>query len=221
MNASRRHARVAASVVFAAIACVASACGDKAPESSAIPTGPAPDSFRVAFETSRGTFVVEAVRAWAPHGVDRFHALTREGFFDQDRFFRVIPGFIAQFGINDTPKVNERWEATPIPDDSVRQSNTRGTITFATEGPNTRSHQLFINLADNPRLDKLGFTPVGRVVAGMDVADALYGGYEEAPVQRMIQRLGNSYLSRMFPKLDYVRTARLQSATPDKAPTAR
>jgi peptidyl-prolyl cis-trans isomerase A (cyclophilin A) len=141
--------------------------------------------------------------------VDRFHALTRAGFFDENRFFRVVPGFIAQFGLNDKPKVNELWDARPIPDDPVRHGNLRGTIAFATEGPNTRSHQLFVNLADNPRLDKLGFTPIGRVVSGMEVVDSIYAGYEEAPSQRMIQRLGNSYLARMFPKLDYIRTARV------------
>jgi peptidyl-prolyl cis-trans isomerase A (cyclophilin A) len=216
MRVVSRHARRATLTAFAALALI-TACGDKTPEASGTPTGPAPDSFRVAFETSRGTFVVEAIRAWAPNGVDRFYALSRDRFFDQDRFFRVIPGFIAQFGLNDESKVNERWDAKPIPDDSVRHGNARGTITFATEGPHTRTHQLFINIADNARLDKLGFTPIGRVVAGMDVVDSLYGGYEEAPQQRLIQRLGNSYLSRMFPKLDYIKTATLQIAPRDTA----
>jgi peptidyl-prolyl cis-trans isomerase A (cyclophilin A) len=218
MRVSSRHARTALLLAFAGLLGVSVSCRDKSAQSSGIPTGPAPDSFRVNVETSRGTFVVEAVRPWAPHGVDRFYALTRDGFFDQDRFFRVIPGFIAQFGLNDDPKANARWNGKPIPDDSVRHSNARGTIVFATEGPATRSHQLFINLADNARLDKLGFTPIGRVVAGMEVVDSLYGGYEEAPVQRLIQKLGNSYLSRMFPKLDYIKTAKLATAPPGKAP---
>jgi peptidyl-prolyl cis-trans isomerase A (cyclophilin A) len=205
MMSYSRHVRVVLS-----IACVALAsCGGGTPEALDVASGPAPDTFRVAFETNRGTFVVEAVRAWAPHGVDRFYALTRAGFFDEDRFFRVIPGFVAQFGINDKPNVNERWDEKPIPDDSVHQSNARGALTFATEGPGTRTHQLFVNLADNPRLDKQGFAPIGRVVTGMEVVDSLYGGYEDAPVQRLIQRLGNSYLARMFPKLDYVKTARV------------
>jgi peptidyl-prolyl cis-trans isomerase A (cyclophilin A) len=190
-----------------ALLCSVAACGGTK-ETPAVPAGPAPDSFQVTFETSRGPFVVQAVRSWAPNGVDRFYALSRAGFFDENRFFRVVPGFIVQFGLNGDPKVNERWDDRAIPDDSVRQSNLRGTITFATEGPNTRSHQLFVNLADNPRLDKLGFTPIGRVVSGMAVVDSIYAEYEEAPSQQMIQRLGNSYLARMFPKLDYIRTAR-------------
>jgi peptidyl-prolyl cis-trans isomerase A (cyclophilin A) len=211
MRASRR---ALTSIALAAAATLAAACGNSAPDAAAVPAGPAPDSFRVTFETSRGPFVVEALRGWSPNGVDRFHALTRAGFFDENRFFRVIPGFIAQFGLNDKPKVNELWDARPIPDDPVRHGNLRGTITFATEGPNTRSHQLFVNLADNPRLDKLGFTPIGRVVSGMEVVDSIYAGYEEEPSQRMIQRLGNSYLARMFPKLDYVRTARVSAGGP-------
>ena len=189
---------------------LAAACGGKAADAPAVPAGPAPDSFRVAFETNRGTVVVEALRSWAPNGVDRFHALTSSHFFDGNRFFRVIPGFIVQFGLAGDPKANDPWDAKPIPDDSVRQSNRRGTVTFATEGPNTRSHQLFVNLADNPRLDKLGFTPIGRVVSGMNVVDSLFAGYEETPSQRMIQRLGNSYLARMFPKLDFVQTVKVE-----------
>ena len=151
---------------------------------------------------------MEALRSWAPNGADRFYALVRTHFFDENRFFRVVPGFIVQFGLAGDPKANEPWDDKPIPDDPPRQSNVRGTITFATEGPNTRTHQLFINLADNPRLDKLGFTPIGRVVSGMATVDSIYAGYEEEPSQRMIQRLGNPYLARMFPKLDYIRTAR-------------
>ena len=188
---------------------LAAACGKGTADVPAVPAaGPAPDSFRVTLETSRGPVVVEALRAWAPNGVDRFYALTRAHFFDENRFFRVVPGFIVQFGLAGEPKVNEQWDDKPIRDDPARQSNLRGTITFATEGPNTRSHQLFINLADNPRLDKLGFTPIGRVVSGMAAVDSIYPGYEEDPRQAMIQRLGNSYLARMFPKLDYIRTAR-------------
>jgi peptidyl-prolyl cis-trans isomerase A (cyclophilin A) len=191
-----------------ALLCILAACGGTR-EVPAVPAGPAPDSFQVTFQTSRGPFVVQAVRSWAPNGVDRFYALTKTNFFDENRFFRVVPGFIVQFGLAGEPKVNEPWDDKPIPDDPARQSNLRGTITFATEGPNTRTHQLFVNLADNPRLDKLGFTPIGRVVSGMAVVDSIYAEYEEAPSQQMIQRLGNSYLVRMFPKLDYVKTARV------------
>jgi peptidyl-prolyl cis-trans isomerase A (cyclophilin A) len=194
---------------LAAALALAAACGTKSGDAPAAPAGPAPDSFRVTLETSRGPVVVEAMRRWSPSGVDRFYALTNSRFFDENRFFRVVPGFIVQFGLAGDPKTNEQWDGKPIPDDLVTQSNLRGTITFATEGPNTRSHQLFINLADNPRLDKLGFTPIGRVVSGMAAVDSIFAGYEEEPSQRMIQRLGNSYLARMFPKLDYIRTARV------------
>ena len=190
-----------------ALAALVLACGKETPR--AAPAGPAPDSFRVAFETSKGRFVVEAVRAWAPNGADRFYALTREGFFDGNRFFRVVPGFVAQFGIADDPKANERWEKRPLPDDSVRQHNVRGTIVFTRDGPNTRSHQMFVNLADNSRLDRDGFAPFGRVVEGMAVVDSLYDDYGEDPQQNLIRTLGNNYLQRMFPKLDYIVTARV------------
>jgi peptidyl-prolyl cis-trans isomerase A (cyclophilin A) len=169
----------------------------------------APDSFRVTFETSRGPFVVQVSRAWAPLGADRFYDLTQQHFFDDARFFRVVPGFVVQFGLNGDPKVNEPWDAKRLPDDAVRQTNARGTIVFATQGPNTRSHQLFINLADNARLDGMGFSPMGRVVDGMSVVDSLYSGYGESPDQTLIQTLGNSYLDRTFPKLDRIKTARI------------
>ena len=212
------HHRLAVGVVFVAVATVPFACGDKpAATSTQAPPGPTPDTFRVAFETSRGPFVVEAIRAWAPHGADRFYTLAREGFFDENRFFRVVPGFIAQFGINNDKTVNQRWDDTPLPDDPATQSNARGTIVFTNQGPNTRAHQMFINLGPNKRLDTQGFTPFGRVVSGMEVADSIYAGYGERPVQQLIQTLGNSYLARMFPKLDYIKSARLVTA--DAAPS--
>jgi peptidyl-prolyl cis-trans isomerase A (cyclophilin A) len=214
-------------VGFAAVA-LAAGCADKtadrsssstdssAPASSAdVSSGPsatpiaAPDSFRVTFETSRGPFVVQVNRAWAPRGADRFYELVRAGFYDDDRFFRVVPRFVAQFGINDKPKINDAWDAKRIVDDSVRHTNARGTLVFASEGLNTRSHQVFINLADNGRLDALQFAPIGQVIDGMSAVDSLYSGYGEQPDQQFIQTLGNSYLSRMFPKLDYVKTARI------------
>jgi peptidyl-prolyl cis-trans isomerase A (cyclophilin A) len=171
--------------------------------------GQAPDSFQVRFETTRGSFVVQVNRAWAPHGADRFYALVENQFFDGDPFFRVIPGFIAQFGLNLTRKINEQWDEPRIPDDSVTQSNLRGTMTFASEGPNSRNHQLFINLADkNARLDRTGFAPIGKVVSGMEVVDSLYSAYGDAPEQHFINTMGESYLKRLFPKLDYIRTAR-------------
>lgn len=175
------------------------------------PTGPAPDSFRVVFTTSRGRFVVQAHRAWAPHGVDRFYQLAGEGFFDDNRFFRVLPRFIAQFGANPNPDRNRYWKERPLPDDSASQRNVRGTVSFAHLGPGTRTHQLFINLKDNPNLDREGFAPVGRVVDGMAVADSLYDDYGEDPRYHLIATLGNDYLSRMFPRLDYIVTARLDT----------
>jgi peptidyl-prolyl cis-trans isomerase A (cyclophilin A) len=169
----------------------------------------APDSFRVKFATSKGDFVVLVNRSWAPKGADRFYELVDAKFFDDTRFFRTVPGFVAQFGINDKPKVNEAWDAKRIDDDTVKSSNVKGTLSFASEGDNTRSHQMFFNLGDNSRLDRLGFAPIGRVVEGVEILDQLFSEYGENPDQGMIQSLGNSYLERMFPKLDYVKTARL------------
>jgi peptidyl-prolyl cis-trans isomerase A (cyclophilin A) len=211
--ASRREPRLA--LIVGLFLAALGACGGSAKDGDSAPAGPAPDSFRVAFATSKGTFVVEATRAWSPNGADRFYALARSGFFDENRFFRVLPGYIAQFGINDRKKVNERWDA-PIPDDPRRESNARGTLVFTSSGPDTRAHQLFINLADNKRLDPQGFVPFGRVVSGMEVVDSLYDDYGDAPVQQLISTLGNNYLLRMFPKLDYITTARIVT---DSAPS--
>lgn len=187
---------------------VALACGDARPATT-VPAGPVPDSFRVAFTTSRGTFVVQANRAWAPRGVERFHRLVGEGFFDENRFYRVLPGFIAQWGANDDPKRNKAWESSPLPDDGAPRHNARGTVSFAHLGPGTRTHQLFVNLKDNANLDREGFAPVGRVVEGMSVVDSLYADYGEDVRYQLVATLGNKYLARMFPKLDYIRTARL------------
>jgi peptidyl-prolyl cis-trans isomerase A (cyclophilin A) len=204
---SRRSALLFALLAFATIA---GACNDKPPvPARTAPVGPAPDSFRVSFETTRGNFAVEVTRAWSPKGADRFYDLAAEGFFDENRFFRVLPGFIAQFGVNDDKKLNEQWESKTITDEPAKESNTHGTLVFASDGPNSRSHQLFINLADNPNLDKKGFTPIGRVVEGMSVADSIYSGYGETPSYHLIATLGNSYLKRMFSKLDYIKTARI------------
>lgn len=205
----KRGKTLVAAAMMAAAA-TAAACGGGTKEADAIPSGPAPDSFRVDFTTSKGTFVVEARRAWSPNGADRFYALARSGFFDENRFFRVIPGYIAQFGINDQKSVNERWDGKPLPDDPARESNARGTVVFTSSGPNTRSHQLFINLKDNPKLDAQGFVPFGRVVSGMAVVDSLNDEYGDTPQQQMIQALGNNYLLRMFPKLDYITTAKIE-----------
>jgi len=211
--------RVSAPVRWLAIACsavlitaYAAACGKSVPPIKQV--GQAPDSFRVTFETTRGAIVVQVNRDWAPNGADRFYALVENHFFDGNPFFRVVPGFIAQFGLSPTREVNEQWDEPRIPDDSVRQSNLRGTMTFASEGPNSRSHQLFFNLADkNARLDRTGFAPIGRVVSGMEVVDSIYSGYGESPEQHFILTMGQSYLNRMFPKLDYIRTVRSSRST--------
>ena len=175
----------------------------------------APDVFRVRFETSRGAFVVEARRAWAPRGADRLYGLARVGFFDDSRFSRVRAGFIAQFGIPGDPAVAAAWRSAAIPDDPVRRSNTRGAVSFAMTGPNTRTTQLFINLADNRRLDAEGFAPVGVVVEGMDVVERLYAGYGEAAGggmrggrQAPVFEGGNAYLDRAYPRLDRLHRAR-------------
>lgn len=171
---------------------------------------PAPDSFRVAFETSKGRFVVQVDRKLAPRGADRFYELVVDHFFDDNRFFRVVPGFVAQFGLSNDKETNELWDDKTIPDDSVRTSNVRGTLVYATEGPDKRSHQLFINLVDkNARLDKMGFAPIGRVIEGMNVVDSLYSAYGDDPNQHLIRTLGISYLNRMFPKLDYIKSTSL------------
>jgi peptidyl-prolyl cis-trans isomerase A (cyclophilin A) len=170
---------------------------------------PAPDSFRVAFETTRGNFAVDVIRAWSPRGVDRFHELVSAGYFTDVAFFRVLPGFVAQFGMHGDPATNRRWDDRPIPDDPVVESNKRGTIVFATAGPNTRGNQFFINYSDNSRLDAQGFSPFGRVVEGMRVVDSIYAGYGEAPDQARIAAEGNVYLKREFPRLDYIKSARI------------
>ncbi|MDQ6707469.1 MAG: peptidylprolyl isomerase [Acidobacteriota bacterium] len=175
----------------------------------------APDVFRVLFDTTKGPFVIEAHRAWSPLGTDRFYDLVQQRFFDGDRFFRVLPNFVVQFGINGDPVVTRKWEAAKIDDDPVQQSNLRGYLSFATGGPLTRTTQIFINVADNARLDKVGFSPFGRVVSGMDVVGRLYSEYGEGaprgkgPDQKRIEGEGNSYLEKEFPKLDYIKTARV------------
>ena len=211
--------RLAVAALVAATACAQGASGDA--KSAAAPSGPAPDTFDVAFQTSRGTFVVQAIRSWAPVGVDRFHDLVTQGFFDDERFFRAIEGFMVQFGLAGDPSRNEPWDEKKLPDDSVRQSNLRGTMSFAMQGARSRTHQVFINLVDNARLDRLGFAPIGRVVQGMDVVDSLYTGYGDDPDQEFIQRMGNSYLNRMFPKLDYIKSARIVSAGAAAASTPK
>jgi peptidyl-prolyl cis-trans isomerase A (cyclophilin A) len=176
-------------------------------------TATAPATFKAKFETTKGNFTVEVTRSLAPQGADRFYNLVRSGYFTDVEFFRVIPGFMCQFGIHGDPKVSAAWRAARIPDDPVKGSNTRGAITFATGGPNTRTTQLFINFADNKSLDGMGFAPFGKVTEGMDVVDKIYGEYGEGapqgkgPEQGRIQQEGNAYLKKDFPKLDSIKSA--------------
>lgn len=180
---------------------------------SATPTDVGPATYRARFETSAGTFVVEVQRDWAPQGADRFYDLVKSGYYDGQRFFRVLSGFMAQFGIHGDPKVSASWRERRILDDPVKGSNTRGMVSFATAGPNTRTTQVFINYGDNSSLDGMGFAPFGRVVEGMEVVDKLFAGYGEGaprghgPDQGRIQSEGNAYLEHDFPKLDYVKKA--------------
>jgi peptidyl-prolyl cis-trans isomerase A (cyclophilin A) len=174
-------------------------------------TQTAPALFKAKFETNKGDFIVEVHREWAPNGADRFYNLVKNSYYDEVRFFRVISGFMAQFGIHGDPKVSAIWRGERIQDDPVKESNTRGFITYATAGPNTRTTQLFINYGNNVGLDRQGFAPFGRVVTGMEVVDQLYAEYGEGapqgagPNQARVQQEGNAYLSSQFPKLDYIK----------------
>jgi len=177
----------------------------------------APELFRVRFSTSQGDFIVEVHRSWAPIGADRFYNLVAHRFFDGQRFFRVRQGAFAQFGIPGDPRVAQAWRAATIPDDPPRQSNVRGTIAYAFTTANTRATQVFINLADNRSYDAQGFAPFGVITSGMEVVDHLYSGYGEtagggmrAGHQDALFAGGNAYLMRAFPRLDYIRQARLE-----------
>ncbi|MEI9813074.1 MAG: peptidylprolyl isomerase [Acidobacteriota bacterium] len=170
-----------------------------------------PDTFHVKFITSEGDFTVEANKAWAPHAVDRFHELLRMKYFDEGRFFRVVPKYIAQFGVHKDYATHAIWRELFFADDKRQLSNTRGTLTFAQNGPNTRATEIFINLKDNPMLDEEGFVPFAKVAEGMEIVDRFYSGYGELrPTGRYIEpgRLeegGNSYLVPRFPALDFIK----------------
>jgi peptidyl-prolyl cis-trans isomerase A (cyclophilin A) len=210
--------RLLAAIVTVAVPLGLSAQGSADPSKAKLKnpaafTQKAPDTFKAKFETSKGTFVVTVHRAWAPLGADRFYNLVRGGFYDDCRFFRVIDGFMAQVGINGDPAIQSAWRDATITDDAVKESNKRGFVTFATAGPNTRTTQLFVNFGDNVGLDKQGFAPFGEVTTGMDVVDKIYSGYGEGaprgkgPDQGRTQGEGNAYLTKEFPRLDYIKAA--------------
>ena len=174
----------------------------------------APGVYEITFKTTAGDFVVTVTRAWAPLGADRFYNLVKHGFFTDAAFFRVVPGFVVQFGLSANAKVNEAWEKAAIKDDPVTQSNHTGFLTFATAGPNTRTTQLFISLGENARLDSMGFAAFGQVTTGMDVVQKIFSGYGESPDQAQITALGKPYLDKNFPKLDHIISATVTSPAP-------
>ncbi len=185
----------------------------------------APDEYKVKFTTTRGDFVVTVTRSWAPLGADRFYNLVKHHFYDNASFFRVLPGFVVQFGLSAYPPVSTAWKKSEFKDDPVTQSNLRGNIVFATAGADTRTTQVFINLVDNKRLDRMGFAPFGQVSEGMNVVEMMYEGYGEGPPsgsgpdQDEIQRQGKPYLDKGWPKLDYIKSSAIISPVP--APAAK
>jgi peptidyl-prolyl cis-trans isomerase A (cyclophilin A) len=185
-------------------------------------TATAPETFKAQFDTTKGKFTVEVTRSLSPNGADRFYNLVRSGYFKDIAFFRVIPGFMCQFGIHGDPDISAKWRDANIADDPVKGSNTRGTITFATAGPGTRTTQLFINFGDNTGLDGQGFSPFGKVTEGMDVVDKINSEYGEGapggngPDQGRIQAEGNAYLKKDFPNLDYIKSATILPANSAK-----
>lgn len=175
----------------------------------------APAEFKVTLDTPKGAIVLKVVRDWAPKGADRFYSLVKNGFYDECRFYRVLPKFVAQFGIHRDPKISNKWRETPIDDDPVKQKNTRGRVTFAKAGPNSRTTNLFINLRDSTSLDSQGFAPIGEVIEGLDVADQLHSGYGDGapkgrgPSQKRIYEEGNAWLQKDFKDLDYIKSAKI------------
>ena len=186
----------------------------------------APETYQVIFSSTKGDFTVTVTRAWAPKGADRFYNLVKHHFYDNASFFRVLTGFVAQFGLSAYPPVNAVWSKATITDDPVSQSNKKYYLTFATAGANTRTTQCFINLADNPRLDGMGFAAFAQVTDGMNVVDTLYAGYGEGapggggPDQSEIEKQGKPYLDKGWPKLDSIKTAKLVSV-PGAAPAPK
>ncbi len=211
---------LAALVVPALVALAPAARADTTPTPAALTpsaaTATAPSTFKVKMTTTKGDFVVEVHRDWSPNGADRFYNLVKLGYFTDVAFFRVVKGFMVQFGIHGDPAVNRVWRRATFKDDPLaKHANTRGMVTFATAGPDLRTTQIFINYGNTSRLDAMGFTPFGKVVDGMKVVDAIEGSYGEGapeghgPAQERIQQQGNAYLKAEFPKLDYIKRAAL------------
>jgi peptidyl-prolyl cis-trans isomerase A (cyclophilin A) len=190
-----------------------SASGPSEQKPAAKTPEPPPEVYRVVFETSKGPFTVEVTRNWAPRGADHFYDLVQTGFYDGARFYRVVRNYVAQFGIGADDRLNRLWSSTAIPDDPVKQSNRKGTITYAMHGPGTRTTQVFINLKDNQALDKDGFAPFGKVVSGMEVVESFYNSYGDMPPRgggpdpKLLETQGVSYLESRFPRLDFIRKA--------------
>lgn len=173
----------------------------------------APGTFKARFDTTKGVFVIEVHRDWSPQGVDRFYNLVKNGYYNGVKFFRVVPGFVVQWGIHGDPSIATKWLKSTIPDDPVKESNKRGYVTYAkSNAPNSRSVQLFINLADNPRLDEMGFAPFGKVTEGMDVVGKLFEGYAEGltSLQGRIAQEGNAFLEKNYPQLDTIKRASIE-----------
>jgi len=195
-------------------------CGKKPVQEE---SGPAPAEYKVALQTTKGEVEILVHRDWAPLGADRFYELTKMGFYNGNRFFRALRGFVVQFGVNGDPNVNKKWSEIAIKDDPAKVSNKIGTVTFATSGPNSRATQVFINIGDNSRLDDQGFTPFGEVTQGLENVQSFYMDYGDGPPsgagpdQAAIADIGNSYLEEHFPKLDYIKTARILAVAPSSA----
>lgn len=189
--------------IFSLFALAATGCGG----------GGSKQTYRVELDTTKGPVVIDVDRSLAPNGAQRFYDLVEAKYFDGARFYRVVPGFVVQWGAAGDPTVTKKWNVT-IPDDPVKGSNTPGTVTFAATGqPNSRTTHLFINLGDNARLDAMGFAPFGHVSSGMPAVEHIYSGYGEQPDQAQIGAQGNAYLERVFPRLDYIKTARIVNSS--------
>jgi cyclophilin family peptidyl-prolyl cis-trans isomerase len=213
-----------ATALFSLLALISASGPTAAATDPALLTPPAlnakaPGRYDVAFKTTAGDFEVAVTRAWAPHGADRFYNLLKHGFFTGASFFRVVPGFVVQFGLSPSPAVNKAWSAASIADDAVIQSNRNGYLSFASAGPNTRTTQVFINLGDNARLDGMGFAPFGKVVSGTNVVRKIYSAYGESPDQTSIVTQGKGYLDKNYPKLDRIVWAKIVSVAPTPHPT--